>query len=211
MEQSTILDEQQVADVVSEQPTVEEEVTLPSDNQEELIGGKFKSQDDLLTAYKELESKLGKPQEEVKEETPEVDEEYEAYKQQKQEEEILKDVGGRDTFLKASEWAKDNLDATELENYNKAIDEAGDNQVIIKALASGLITKFNNREQGTPTPIHSGETTKVEGTKGYVTKSDMMKDMADPRYERDESYRKAVEAKVMVTDESSWYASLPRY
>lgn len=28
---------------------------------EELIGGKFKSQDDLLTAYKELEQKLGKP------------------------------------------------------------------------------------------------------------------------------------------------------
>lgn len=39
---------------------------------EELIGGKFKSQDDLLKAYKELESKLGAPkaEDEAAEETP---------------------------------------------------------------------------------------------------------------------------------------------
>ena len=34
------------------------------DQQEELIGGKFKSVDDLLKSYKELEKKLGKPKEE---------------------------------------------------------------------------------------------------------------------------------------------------
>lgn len=38
--------------------------------QEELIGGKFKSQEDLLKAYTELEKKLGQPKEEPKKETP---------------------------------------------------------------------------------------------------------------------------------------------
>jgi hypothetical protein len=48
---------------------------------EELIDGKFKSQEDLLKAYKELESKLGAPKEEpkdeVKEDTPATQEEAE--------------------------------------------------------------------------------------------------------------------------------------
>ena len=46
-----------------------------------LIGGKFKSQEDLLKAYNELQAKLGKPQEEVGEEPveeqPEATEEVE--------------------------------------------------------------------------------------------------------------------------------------
>lgn len=39
---------------------------------EELIAGKFKTQEDLLKAYKELETKLGQPKETVQEETKEV-------------------------------------------------------------------------------------------------------------------------------------------
>ena len=37
------------------------------ENQPPLIDGKFKSQDDLLAAYKELEKKLHKPEEETEE------------------------------------------------------------------------------------------------------------------------------------------------
>jgi hypothetical protein len=46
--------------------------------QEELIGGKFKSQEDLLAAYKELESKLGQPKTESEKPVTEAPEDSES-------------------------------------------------------------------------------------------------------------------------------------
>lgn len=192
-----------------------EEVTLPSDEpQEQLIAGKFKSQEDLINAYKALESKLGQPktEETTTEETktePEVDEEYEAYKQEKYQRKLLESVGGYDTYNQALEWARNNMTEQEIKDYNDAMNGALGNEAALKLIAKGLVDSYKNRSVSTG-PIHSGETTKVTRTVGYETESDMIKDMSDPRYHRDPSFRDKVTAKLAVTDESKWYKSVPR-
>lgn len=213
--QSDILSAEQVQSVVDGGETqAPEEQVLPSEQSvDELIAGKFKSQDDLVKAYKELESKLGQPKESEPEETrTETDPEYIAWRQEKIQEKMLADVGGVAEYRKAQEWAVQNLAEAEVDAFNKALDEAKGNEAVIKVLTKSLVDKY---KAGTPepvgAPIHSSSTTRVDAPKGYATKSDMMKDMSDPRYERDEGYRQQVARKLAATDESQWYASLPRY
>ena len=213
---SEILSEEQVTSIVNNTPLEQKEEVLPSEEGEvELIGGKFKSQDDLLKAYNELQSKLGKPKEEVVEEQPQqVDEEYETYKQQKAQKELLDPIGGVEVYNTAIKWAADNLPKEQIDKYNKLLEEASGNTDTIQALAENIILKYNNSNttrEVTPTPsIHSGETAKIQKATGYSTKSDMMKDMSDIRYSKDPSFRDKVSAKVALTDESSWYKGISR-
>jgi hypothetical protein len=217
--QSDILSTEEVQAVVETGELPEESAQdLPSEQSaEELIAGKFKSQDDLLKAYKELEAKLGQPKEESESEemvTTEVtDPEYVEWRRNKAEEALLADVGGVQEYKKAQDWASQNLPEQEVAAFNKALDEAKGNESVIKVLAKSLIDKYQigTAEQPVGAPIHSSSTTRVDSPKGYATKSDMMKDMADPRYERDEGYRQQVARKVEATDESQWYATLPKY
>ena len=221
-QQSTILSETEVDAVLNETPQQEEEQKLPSEQDEggDLLLGKFKSQEDLVTAYKELEKKLGKgtedtPDEETSKEekkTPDVDPEYMEWKAQKQQKELLEPVGGLDTYKQAVDWAKENLPKEDLVKYNNAIDAAKGNPDIVQTLAKSLIDRYSSGKVDTPSqPLHSGETTKRAATKGYSTKSEMLKDMNDPRYERDEGYRQQVASKIANTNEADWYSTLPKY
>ena len=217
--QSDILTEEQVNDVVQDTPKEPETPKLPSEQQEEeLLLGKFKSQDDLVKAYQELEKRLGKPEETTEEQSPkepEVDEEYLQWKAQKEQEELLKPIGGLDTYNKAIEWAASTMPKEDVEAYNNAIDKAGGDKEVITLLAKMMVDKYNTSVSSGSKPdldpIHSGERAKNNTAKGYATKSDMLKDIQDPRYDRDPSYRKAVEKKISLTDESNWYSGLPRY
>ena len=56
-----------------------------------LIGGKFKSQDDLLKAYNELQSKLGKPNENSSDDDDESEDEGVQAEGEREEEEVLED------------------------------------------------------------------------------------------------------------------------
>ena len=222
-----------VEEANTQQPvkTTEEEVVLPSDEGTELIAGKFKSQEDLLKSYKELEAKLGQPTEDIdsmsdedfinnidsilgEESTkePEVDEEYEAYKAKKAQDTMLKDIGGLDAYNNAIQWASKNMSVEDINDFNSAMEAAGGNEVVIKQLAKSLISRATTTTS-TPTtldPLHGGETGRVDSIRGYETKSDMMKDMSDPRYEKDEGFRQAVAKKLSVTDEARWYAGYAR-
>lgn len=211
--QSTVLNEEQIEQVINPETQTEEEVVLPSDEGEaELIGGKFKSQDDLLEAYKNLEAKLGKPkEEEPAKEEPKVDEEYEAYKKEKATKELLDPIGGVDKYKEALAWARENMSEAEVNEFNEALGEAKDNPNTVKLLAKSLIDKYEGSVDKPATRIHSGETTKMESVKGYATKSEMLKDINNTRYHKDPSYRQKVEAKLALTDTSSWYSGLPNY
>jgi hypothetical protein len=96
------------------------------EQQEELIGGKFKSADDLLQAYQELEKKLGgrsayeTAEEQSEEETAQEDQESEvAALSQEEEATIMESIGGQEAFSAVQEWARDNLDQAELDAYNR--------------------------------------------------------------------------------------------
>jgi len=79
--------------------------------EEELIAGKFKTQDDLLKAYKELEGKLGAQPEEAPTEKPEEPAESEepAEGEEPSEEEVEEAVeqAGLDMSALTAEWEKD--------------------------------------------------------------------------------------------------------
>ena len=159
--QSEILTKAQVQDVVTETPPVVEEQSLPSETQEFEIPEKFKGkgQEDIIKAYLELESKLGRPPEETppkEEPKPEVDEEYIAYKQQKAQEELLKDVGGVEVYKQALEWARTNMTEDEVKEYNEALTEVEGNTKATKLLAKGLMDRYNsNKGTVTTDPIRS--------------------------------------------------------
>jgi hypothetical protein len=216
---SDILTDEQVEEAIADSPKEEEVPELPSEKVDEsLLAGKFKTQEDLLKAYQELEKKLGSqgnPSEDSAKEAPEVDEEYLEWKVAKQQDELLQPVGGLETYKEAIDWASTNLSKEDVDAYNTAVDKAGGDKEVIRVLATFLVDKYKASVSNTPKPevdpIHSGESNKPKPTKGYETKSDMLKDIQDPRYSRDPSYRKAVERKVAATDESNWYSDLPRY
>jgi len=96
------------------------------EQQEELIGGKFKSPDDLLKAYQELEKKLSnRTGYEKTEEQSEVEEDQTAEEpvilSQEEEATILESIGGEENFSAVQQWAKENLEAGELEAYNREV------------------------------------------------------------------------------------------
>lgn len=214
--QSEILTEQQVQDTVNDVPTQEEETVLPSEQEDaELIGGKFKSQEDLLEAYKNLEKKLGQPkEEEPPSEAPkdDVDPEYKTWKEQKAMDEFLKPVGGYTEYQKSLEWARDNMAESEITSFNEAL-KGSTNETTTMVLVKSLIEKAQAGKTNEPNnnqPLHSDTPSKPKQVSGYETKSDMLKDMSDPRYERDSSFRNKVAEKLARTDESQWYKGLPR-
>lgn len=223
VEQSTILSPEEVVSTVTGEEAPKEDVVLPSEEPEEVLyAGKYKSIEDMEKAYKELESKLGQPKtEEVQEEQPpgeevqkEKDPEYEAYLQEKAMHKLLEPYGGMEKYTQASEWANSTFSEEEITQFNKAIDEAAGNEAVVSTLIGSFMKMAEmgmSKKDDVVEPIHGSETAKVGRTKGYETKSDMMKDMNDPRYHKDPSFRDKVASKVALTDEASWYASLPKY
>lgn len=212
---SEVVEAQETTEPQGEVEQSQDEVVLPSDEQTFEMPEKFngKSAEDIAKAYLELEKMNSKRQEEKQEVVdeaekaePEVDEEYETWKQEKKFKETLDPVGGLEKYNEALAWAKDNLSAEEIESYNNSIKNNTDVDTI-RLLAKSLIqqAEVSNNPPREPQPLHASETAKTPKVSGYETKSDMMKDMRDPRYEKDEGFRQKVAAKLAKTNESSWY------
>jgi len=136
--QSEILSEGQVDELLSDEKTeeVETEEVLPSDVSEddELIVGKYKTQEDLINAYKELEKKLGNN--EVSEATPT--------------EEIKEDTTitpiPEDLFTTYAERYKDNKGSLSEDDY-KELSEKGYDADFVDIYIEGVIAK--NKAQAT--------------------------------------------------------------
>jgi len=223
VEQSTILSPEEVTSAVTGEEVQQDDVVLPSEEPEEVLyAGKYKSIEDMEKAYKELESKLGKPKEEgeseevqaTEEQPKDIDPDYEAYLQEKEMNSLLEPYGGIEKYKAATEWADTAFSKEEIVQFNTAIDEANGNKAVISTLIGSFMKMAEmgmSKTAPTPEPIHGSETAKVQRVKGYETKSDMMKDMNDTRYARDPSFRNKVAQKVALTNESDWYSDLPKY
>lgn len=89
-----------------------------SNEETELIDGKFKSQEELLKAYKELESKLGKPKEEQSKEETLVPQTQEAAKQTATEKGVDFDALNKE-FAEKGELSEDTYKTLEAKGINK--------------------------------------------------------------------------------------------
>lgn len=171
------------------------------EQQEELIGGKFRSADDLLQAYQELEKKLGNRSgyEQVEEDQDNATEEEEAEPavlSQEEESVILDSIGGQENFDAVQAWAKDSLNQDELEAYNREVN-SGDYYRARNALQSLYFAYQDN--MGTEPDLIGG---KLSGNSADVFRStqEVMAAMNDPRYLNDTAYTQDVQEKLYRSD-----------
>ena len=180
------------------------------EGQEELIGGKFKSADDLLQAYQELEKKLGS--QDRTEEVPQ-DTQYESEDQDVQqgdivggveqqplseadENSIIESIGGDEGLEALGQWAKDNLDPKEIQVYNSEVN-SGDFTRARNALQS-MYFAMQQQEGYEPSLVDgrlSGQSTDI-----YRSVQEVEAAMNDPRYLHDTAYTRDVEEKISRSD-----------
>lgn len=178
----------------------ESEKQEQTQEQQELIAGKFRSTDDLLKAYQELEKKLGSGSYEAYEESSV--EEIEAIDQevtvlsQEDEQTILDSIGGQDNFTAVQDWAKSNLNQDELEAYNREVN-SGDYYRARNALQS-LYFAYQDSE-GYESNLIGG---KLSGNSSDVFRSsqEVMAAMSDPRYLQDTAYTQDVQDKLIRSE-----------
>lgn len=110
---------------------------------------------------------------------------------------VFQTVGGEDSYNNMTAWAADNLDAAEINAYNKAVN-SGQMDVAMMAV-KGLKARFDaeNGYEPARTVTASGAKT---GAAVYRSIAEMEKDMGDPRYKTDPAFRKDVERKLARSD-----------
>lgn len=175
------------------------EAAEKQEQQEELIAGKFRSPDELLKAYQELEKKLGgRSGYEKAEESPteEVEEQEAVVLSQDEEATIMESIGGQESFEAVQGWARENLDAAELEAYNREVN-SGDYYRARNALQS-LYYAFQENSGYEPELIGG----KLSGSSSDVFRSsqEVMAAMSDPRYLQDPAYTQDVQDKLIRSD-----------
>ena len=178
----------------------------PQEEAQELLGGKFKTPEDLLQAYQELEKKLGS--QERTEEVPQ-DTQYESEDQDVQagdivggveqqplseadESAILESIGGEKTLDVMAEWAKNNLDQDEIKAYNSEVN-SGDFTRARNALQSMYFAM--QQQEGYEPSLIDGRLSN-RSTDVYRSVQEVEAAMNDPRYLNDTAYTKDVEDKV---------------
>ena len=107
--------------------------------------------------------------------------------------EVLSAVGGKDSYNKVIDWARQSLKEEEILAYNKAV-ESGDRSQMLFAV-QGLHARFvaNNNEP----KLIAGRPAK---TSGFASTAEMVKAMSDPRYKNDPAYREEVARRVATSN-----------
>ena len=175
----------------------QEQQEVQEQQDEDLIGGKFKSADDLLKAYQELEKKLGSGQtEETEESESEVEDQEPVVLSQEEETTILESIGGQDTFNAVQAWAKENLDQAELDAYNREVN-SGDYYRARNALQS-LSYAYQENEGSEPQLL--GGKISANATDVFRSTAEVMQAMNDPRYLKDSAYTNDVQEKLVRSE-----------
>ena len=100
---------------------------------------------------------------------------------------IYNSVGGEQQYQQMTAWAAENLDADTVQAFDNVI-ESG-NVAAINLALRGLQSQYNdnvgyenNMIQGKP----------AQASNGYRSQAEVVRDMNDPRYDRDPAYRQEV-------------------
>tara|TARA_R100000781_G_scaffold3130_1_gene4578 strand:+ start:303 stop:944 length:642 start_codon:yes stop_codon:yes gene_type:complete len=179
---------------------------IPEEQEEELIGGKFRSADDLLQAYQELERKLGQREqpevEDFYEEDPDIegvqvpDDAVEQSLPPSEESTILETIGGAENLSTIREWAQAELDQDEIDAYNEEVN-SGDYTRARNAVQS-MFFAYNQAVGQEPSLL--GGRISNDATDVYRSVQEVEAAMNDPRYLHDTAYTRDVEEKVGRSD-----------
>ena len=170
------------------------------EQQEELIAGKFRSADDLLKAYQELEKKLGNNggYNKAEDTTDETEDQAGGFEPISQEEEqtIVDSIGGSDNFSAVQQWANENLNQDEIEAYNREVN-SGDYYRARNALQSMY---FAYQDQAGFEPELMGGRLSGNSSDVFRSTAEVMAAMNDSRYLNDSAYTQDIQDKLIRSD-----------
>lgn len=109
---------------------------------------------------------------------------------------VFETVGGKDNYTKIATWARENLSATEIEAYNKAVSGSAEEASLA---VSGLAAKFAKAE-GQPAKLYGGKATETASGGAFKSWAQVTEAMNDPRYKNDPAYRDEVSQRLAVSD-----------
>lgn len=112
--------------------------------------------------------------------------------------EIVKAVGGQDTYNKALAWAAENLSADDKESYDAVI--ASGNKAATQFAVEALTRRYKEAV-GFDGEAVSGGKVKTSKVKPYRSEAELRRDLANRRYQEDPAFRIDVEERLAVSGE----------
>lgn len=100
-------------------------------------------------------------------------------------------VGGQDTYAKMTAWAKDNLSQDEINVFNANVDL--NNIETAKFAVNSLYARY---QMGTGSAPNLIQGQRANSSSAYTSMAQVTKDMKDPRYQDDPSFRRQVHDKL---------------
>ena len=179
----------------------------PGEPEESLILGKYKSQSDLVDAYKNLQRenerlRTGEPEAEAEYEQPEADEAEEPNNQLTDEdaarirENMFSQAGGMDRYQALMGWASQNLDEGRAAAFNESL-QSGNEGAILSQL-KGI--QFDHMMATGYEPKLTGGRAPTNDVRGFASEAQVIAAMQDPRYGTDPAYIKEVEQRIAVSN-----------
>jgi hypothetical protein len=100
---------------------------------------------------------------------------------------VYDSVGGQQQYQQMTQWAAENLDADTVQAFDNVIDTG--NMAAINLALRGLQSQYND-SVGYENDMLQGKPAKA--VNGYRSQAEVVRDMNDPRYDRDPAYRQEV-------------------
>ena len=181
--------------------------------EEGLILGKYRTQEDLVEGYRNLQREVERMRQggEVSAEAPEApeapssEEEDEEPSNQLTEEEAIRirdamfeQAGGQDKYQQLMSWAGQNASQQQADAYQQALD-AGDEQSIMSQLKAFQYDMMMNRGYE---PKLTGGRAPTQDVKGFESEAQVVAAMSDPRYSGsnpDPAYIREVERRMSIS------------
>lgn len=187
---------------------------------DELILGRYRTQEDLVEAYKnlqrenermrqgqppdvELESERDHPEQQLEQEPEEEEDDTPSISPEEGARlrgEIFNQAGGQEKYSALMAWASDNIDDTRANAYNQAL-EQGDEVQILAQLKSIQYDYMMNKGYE---PKLTGGRAPSNQIKGFANEAQVVAAMSDPRYINgatpDPEYIREVEERVAASN-----------
>jgi len=105
--------------------------------------------------------------------------------------EIKNLAGGEEGYQQVVQWASENLSQTDIEAFDEVINTG--NKAAVRFAVKALVSQFEDA-MGRDADLVTGKAT-TQGAP-YRSMAEVVRDMQDPRYERDEAYRSDIMQKL---------------
>jgi hypothetical protein len=108
--------------------------------------------------------------------------------------EVKAEYGGDKGYGEMLQWAKGNLDQSEIDAFNEIVNTSA-NIKAVKLAVSGLYARYSQATGGREPKLLGGRTPKGGGDK-FESTAQVVEAMTDPKYKSDPAYRRKVEEKL---------------